>query len=58
MREPKGERSEPGRTLDVACRYYRVWTSFEVPCEERNFGFVERRLPVPVGQAALVLVDV
>lgn len=48
----------PPRTLDLPCRYYRVYTGFEVPCDERNFGFVERRLAVPVAQTALVLVDV
>ena len=46
------------RTLDLPCRYYRVYTGFEVPCDDRNFGFVERRLLLPVSQTALVLVDV
>ena len=44
--------------LHVPCRYYRVYTDLDVPCEERNFRFVERRLPIPVTEAALVLVDV
>jgi len=46
------------RVLDLPCRYYRVYTDPDVPCEERRFHFVERRLSVPVRQAALVLVDV
>jgi nicotinamidase-related amidase len=44
--------------LNIPCRYYRVYTDPEVPCNEANFHHVERRLPVPVEQAALVLVDV
>lgn len=35
-----------------------MYTDPDVPCDEQNFGFVERRLPVPVAQSALVLVDV
>ncbi|MFH1574699.1 MAG: cysteine hydrolase family protein [Acidobacteriota bacterium] len=49
---------EDPKVLDVPCRYYRVYTDPDVPCDEKNFGFVERRLTVPVEQAALVLVDV
>ena len=49
---------EDRRILDVPCRYYRVYTDPEVSCDEPNFGFVERRLPIPVEQSALVLVDV
>jgi nicotinamidase-related amidase len=54
---PKSENAMT-RTLDLPCRYYRVYTDEDVPCDEPNFGFVERSLPVPVAQAALVLVDV
>lgn len=46
------------RILDLPCRYYRVYTDEDVPCREENFGFVERRLPLPAAQTALVLVDV
>jgi nicotinamidase-related amidase len=46
------------KTLDVACRYYRVYTDPGVPCDEGNFQWVERTLSIPVHQAALVLVDV
>ena len=46
------------RTLDLPCRYYRVYTDLDVPCEERTFGFVERTLPLPAARTALVLVDV
>jgi len=42
----------------VACRYYRVYADPGAPCLEQNFHYVERSLPVPVDQAALVLVDV
>src|ERR1043166_4581502 len=45
------------RTLDLPCRYYRVYTDPDVPCIEANFHHVERRLPIPIDQAALVLVD-
>src|SRR5689334_7118127 len=45
------------RTLDLPCRYYRVYTDPDVPCLESNFHHVERRLPIPIEQAALVLVD-
>lgn len=45
-------------TLEIPCRYYRVFTDLDVPCVEANFHHVERLLSVPVGQAALVLVDV
>jgi nicotinamidase-related amidase len=44
--------------LDIPCRYYRVYTDPDVPCVEANFHHVERRLPIPIEQAALVLVDV
>ena len=50
--------SDDSRVLDLPCRYYRVYTDPEVPCEEQNFHFVEQCLPVPAAQAALVLVDV
>jgi hypothetical protein len=46
------------RVLDLPCRYYRVYTDPDVACVESNFRFVERRLPLPVAQAALVLVDI
>ncbi|HZO88499.1 MAG TPA: isochorismatase family protein [Chthonomonadaceae bacterium] len=53
---------QPGQpespVLSLPCRYYRVYTDPEVPCDECNFHYVERALPVPVAQAALVLVDV
>lgn len=45
-------------TLLLPCRYYRVLTDANVPCNEWNFGYIERELPIPVAQAALVLVDV
>jgi nicotinamidase-related amidase len=44
--------------LDIPARYYRVYTDVGVPCVESSFHFVERVLPVPIDQAALVLVDV
>ena len=46
------------RALSLPCRYYRVYTDPDVPCVEKNFGFVHRTLPLPVEQTALVLVDV
>lgn len=46
------------RVLDLPSRYYRVYTDPDLPCVESNFGFVERRLPLPVAQTALVLVDI
>jgi nicotinamidase-related amidase len=46
------------RILNVPSRYYRVYTDPDVPCDEHNFHFVERTLPIPLEQAALVLVDV
>lgn len=48
----------PGPILNLPCRYYRVFTDPDVPSEEGNFGFVEKTLPLPVDQTALVLVDV
>ena len=54
--ENAGEKED--RVLDLPCRYYRVYTDKDVPCDEENFHFVERRLPVPLNQTALVLVDV
>lgn len=45
-------------TLDLPCRYYRVYTDDGVPCREHNFDFVEQGLPLPAAQTALVLVDV
>jgi nicotinamidase-related amidase len=44
--------------LSLPCRYYRVYTDLDVPSVEANFQFVERDLPLPVDQTALVLVDV
>jgi nicotinamidase-related amidase len=35
-----------------------VYTDLDVPCIEKNFHFVERELPLPVEETALVLVDV
>ncbi len=46
------------KTLNIPARYYRVYTDPEVPCDEENFHFVNRDLPIPVSQAALILVDV
>jgi nicotinamidase-related amidase len=43
--------------LTVPCRYYRVYTDPGTSCVERNFHFVERPLPIPIEQSALVLVD-
>ena len=43
--------------LNLPCRYYRVYTDPDTPCDEGNFHFVERDLPLPVDQTALVLVD-
>lgn len=48
----------PEKIVAVPCRYYRVYTDPGTPCVEADFHFVERVLPVPVDQAALVLVDV
>ena len=49
---------QPGTcTLHVPCRYYRVWTT-GTPCVEQKFHHVERTLPLPLDQTALVLVDV
>ncbi|HZP81796.1 MAG TPA: cysteine hydrolase family protein [Chthonomonadaceae bacterium] len=45
-------------TLNIPCRYYRVYTDPGTPCVESSFHFVERTLPIPLEQAALVLVDV
>jgi nicotinamidase-related amidase len=45
-------------TLNIPCRYYRVYTDPGIPCVEQNFHHVERSLPVPMEQAALVLVDI
>ena len=45
-------------TLNIPCRYYRVYTDLDVPCREEHFHFVEQVLPIPAGQAALVVVDV
>jgi nicotinamidase-related amidase len=44
--------------LNIPCRYYRVYTDPDTPCVEQSFHHVERTLPVPVEQAALVLVDI
>ena len=44
--------------MNIPCRYYRVYTDPEVACVEANFDHVERPLPIPIEQAALVLVDV
>ncbi len=44
--------------LETPARYYRVYTDEETSCDEENFHFVERQLPLPVAQTALVLVDV
>ena len=49
--------AESGRVLALPCRYYRVYTDPDVPCVESNFQHVERVLPVPIRQAAVVLVD-
>src|SRR5436305_2013833 len=43
--------------LSLPCRYYRVYTDPDVPCVERNFHHVDRILPLPVAETALVLVD-
>lgn len=43
---------------NVPARYYRVYTNTDVPCNEENFHFVEKTLPIPVEQSALILVDV
>src|SRR5262245_60256900 len=44
--------------LHLPCRHYRAYTDPVVPRVEANFHHAERPLPVPVEQAALVLVDV
>lgn len=49
---------EPMTALELPCRYYRVYTDPDTPCIEPNFHHVERTLPLPVAQTALVLVDV
>ncbi len=46
------------KTLNIPARYYRVYTDKNVPCNEENFHFVEKTLPIPAEQAAIVLVDV
>jgi nicotinamidase-related amidase len=43
--------------LSLPCRYYRVYTDPEVPCVEASFGHVEKVLPLPLEETALVLVD-
>ena len=58
MKDTQSAKANHSRMINVPCRYYRVYTDLDVPCEERNFRFVERRLPIPVKEAALVLVDV
>lgn len=45
-------------SLSLPCRYYRAYTDLDVPSVETNFQFVERELPLSIGQTALVLVDV
>lgn len=47
-----------GKQLAVPCRYYRMLTDPDVPCVERNFGYVEKELLIPANQSAIVLVDV
>jgi len=44
--------------LNVPARCYRVCADPDVPCVELNFGYVKRVLPIPLEEAALVLVDV
>ncbi|MCC6443133.1 MAG: cysteine hydrolase family protein [Armatimonadetes bacterium] len=51
-------KQENERIIRIPCRYYRVYTDPGVPCVEENFRFIERTLPLPVKQTALVLVDV
>ena len=46
------------KTLQIPARYYRVYTDKDTPCNEENFHFVEKTLPIPTEQAAIVLVDV
>jgi nicotinamidase-related amidase len=46
------------KTLKIPARYYRVYTDPNTPCNEKNFHFIEKTLPIPAEQAALVLVDV
>lgn len=57
MSTERTEVNGPG-VIRLPCRYYRVYTDLDVPCVERNFHHIERSLPIPVEQAALVLVDV
>ena len=45
-------------TLDLRVRYFQDSTPVEVPCREENFIRREIRMPLPVEQTALVLVDV
>lgn len=45
-------------TIQLPCRYYRVYSDLDKPCVESNFHFVERDLPLPVAQTALILVDI
>lgn len=49
---------QPTVAFDLPCRYYRVYTDPDVPCIESNFHFIDRTLPIPLHQAALILVDV
>jgi len=52
------EPEDTGKQLKLPCRYYRMLTDLDVPCVEKNFGYVEKELTVPATQAAVVLVDV
>jgi len=47
-----------GRILDIPCRYYRQTTDPNVSLLESSFRYVERILPIPADEAALILVDV
>ena len=44
--------------LDLRVRYFQDSTPIEVPCREENFIRREITMPLPVEQAAFVLVDV
>ena len=39
------------KTLNIPARYYRVYTDPEVPCDEENFHFVNRDLPILIRDA-------
>jgi len=45
------------RTLNLRVRYFQDSTPWDVPCREENFIRREFEMPLPVAQAAFILVD-